>query len=121
MIAVFEESDPLKRLSGRLSRSAGSASPLSLSSDSVLPGQPVTITYTLEAGDALTDPEVELSINGQILRTFVFSEMPPGSSQTITLEVIRSEPGEYQVKASWHSELSSGGGGRGEVLPQHSR
>ena len=120
MIAVFEESDPLKRLSGRLSRSAGSASPLSLSSDSVLPGQPVTITYTLEAGDALTDPEVELSINGQILRTFVFSEMPPGSSQTITLEVIRSEPGEYQVKASWHSELSSGGG-RGEVLPQHSR
>ena len=27
VIAVFEESDPLKRLSGRLSRSAGSASP----------------------------------------------------------------------------------------------
>ena len=109
VIAVFEESDPRKRLS----RSAGSDSPLSLSSRSVLPGQPVTITYTLEAGDALTDPEVELSINGQILRTFVFSEMPPGSSQTITLEVIRSEPGEYQVEASWHSELSSGGGSGG--------
>ena len=100
VIAVFEESErPIKQPSVRLS----------LSSGSVLPGQPVTIAVTLEASDALMDREVDISINGQILRTFVFSEMPPGSSQTFTLEVIRSEPVEYQVKATWDFEDAHSG------------
>ena len=101
VINVFDESDPLFR-----TRSLGRGLRLSLSSGSVLPGQPVTITVTLETGDTFMDREVDISINGQFLRTFVFSEIPQETSQTFTLEVIRLKPGEYQVAANWQSGFS---------------
>ena len=88
-IAVFEESDR---------RTILRSFPLLLSSYSVLPGQPVTISVILEAGD-----EVDISISGQIIRTFINSEMPGGTSQTFTLELFRSEPGQYQVEVNWQS------------------
>ena len=72
----------------------------------VLPGQPVTLSLTVPTRGAITDREVVISINGEIVRTFLISETPLGTSQTFTLEVIRSEPGQYQVEARWQ-----GGGG----------
>ena len=72
---------------------------LSLSPSSVLPGEPVAITVTLEAGDALLDRKVDVFINGEALRSFVVAQMQPGTSETFTVEVARSEPGHYSVLA----------------------
>ena len=94
VIEVFDESERSIRRP-----SFGQQLRLSVSPLSVLPGQPVTIAFTPEAGDAVLVREVEISISGQFLRTFLISEMPPGSSQTFSVEVITSEPGRYQAEA----------------------
>ena len=72
---------------------------LSLSPDSVLPGQPVTIMMTLEAGHTSMDREVRLFINGEMHWSAGISPMRPGTSETFTTEVTRSEPGNYEVWA----------------------